>query len=83
MNFETIMFFLFDMYKHVFMRKDIALKIVYLIKFFSFIILEVPKTGVLEKSLRFLTLDLKTKLITSESTFRRSLRRIVVYKMLQ
>ena len=33
MNFETIMFFLFDMYKHVFMRKDIALKIVCLVKY--------------------------------------------------
>ena len=33
--------------------------------------------------MRFLTLDLKTKLITSESTFRRSLCRMVVYEVLQ
>ena len=33
--------------------------------------------------MRFLTLDLKTKLIISESTFRRSLCRMVVYKMLK
>ena len=32
--------------------------------------------------MRFLTLDLKTKLITSESTFRRSLSGMVVYKIL-
>ena len=32
--------------------------------------------------MRFLTLDLKTKLITSESTLRRSLSRMVVNKML-
>ena len=32
--------------------------------------------------MRFLTLDLKTKLITFESTFRRSLCGMVVYEML-
>ena len=37
---------------------------------------------VLEKPMRLLTLDLKTKLITSESTFRRSLFGMVVDKML-
>ena len=36
----------------------------------------------LDKPMRFLTLDLKTKLITSESTFRRSLSGMVVYKIL-
>ena len=36
----------------------------------------------LDKPMRFLTLDLKTKLITSESTFRRSLCGMVVDKML-
>ena len=33
--------------------------------------------------MRFLTLDLKIKLIISESPFRRSLCRMVVYKMLK
>ena len=37
----------------------------------------------LEKPMRFLTLDLKAKLITSESTFRRSLYGMVVYKVLK
>ena len=32
--------------------------------------------------MRFLTLDLKTELITSESTFRKSLSGMVVYKIL-
>ena len=31
----------------------------------------------------FLTLDLKKKLITSEETFKKNLRRMVVYKVLQ
>ena len=33
--------------------------------------------------MRFVTLDLKTNLITSESTFRRSLCEMVVYKVLK
>ena len=44
--------------------------------------LEVQQIHVLEKPMCFLTLDLKTKLITSESTFRRSLCGMVVDKML-
>ena len=37
----------------------------------------------LEKSMRFLALDLNTKFITSESTFTRSLCGMVVYKVLK
>ena len=44
--------------------------------------LEVQQIYVLEKPMCFLTLDLKTKLITSESTFRRSLSMMVVNKIL-
>ena len=45
-------------------------------------LLEVQYIHVLQKPVPFLTLDLKTKLITSQSTFRRSLCGMVVYKVL-
>ena len=41
-----------------------------------------PTDICLEKPMRFLTLDLKKKLITSESTFSRSLCGMVIDKML-
>ena len=45
--------------------------------------LEVLQTYFLEKSMRFLTSDLNTKLITAESTLRRSLCGMVVCKVLK
>ena len=59
--------------KHFYMRKDIALTRVSLVKYLL----------VLEKPMHFLTLDLKTKLIIYESTFMRSLYGMVVYKVLK
>ena len=38
---------------------------------------------VLEKPMRFLTLDMKAKLISSENTFTRSLCELVVYKVIK
>ena len=59
--------------KHFYMRKDIALTRVSLVKYLL----------VLEKPMHFLTLDLKTKLIIYESTFMRNLYGMVVYKVLK
>ena len=69
--------------KHLFMRKDIALTRVCLEKYLLPAPLEVQQINVLEKPMRFLTLDLKTKLIIFESTFRGSLCRMVEYKVLK
>ena len=66
--------------KHLFMRKDVALAKVCLRKYLLPAPLDI--TDVLEKSMRFLTLDLKTEIITSESIFSWSLRETVVYKVL-
>ena len=65
------------------MRKDKALTRVCLLKYLLPAPLEVQYVDVLEKQMHFLTLDLKTKLITFESIFRRSLCRMVVHKVLQ
>ena len=65
------------------MRKDIALTRFCLVRYLLPAPLEVQLINVLEKPMRFLTLDLKTKLIISESTFRRSLCRMVMYKVLK
>ena len=71
------------MMKYLFMRKDIALAGFCLVKCLLPAPLEVQYINVLEKPIRFLTLGLKTKLIISESTFRRRLCRMVVYKVLK
>ena len=65
------------------MRKDIALTRFYLVKCLLPAPLEVQYINVLEKAMRFLTLGLKKKMIISESTFRRSLSRMAVYKVLK
>ena len=65
------------------MRKDIALTRFCLVNYLLPAHLEVQQVNILEKPMRFLILDLKTKLIISESTFRRSLCRMVVYKVLK
>ena len=65
------------------MRKHIALTRFCLVKYLLTAPLEVQYINVLEKPMRFMTLGLKTKLIISESTFRRSLCRMVVYKVLK
>ena len=62
----------------LFMRKDIALTRVCLVKYFLLASLEVQQIDVLEKP--FLTLDLKSKLITSDSSFS-SLCGMIVYRM--
>ena len=65
--------------KHLFIDKSLFSEVV---KYLLPAHLEVQQIYVLEQPMRFLTLDLKTKLITSESTFRRSLSGMVVYKIL-
>ena len=65
------------------MTKDIVLTRFYLVKYLLPAPLEVQYINVLEKPMRFLTLGLKTKLIISESTFRRSLCRMALYKVLK
>ena len=70
------------MKKHLLTKKDITLKIVFIVKCFLPVPLEVQYMDVLEKPVRFLTLDFKAKLITSESTFRRSLYGMILDKML-
>ena len=69
--------------KYLFLRKDIELTRVYLVNDPLPAALEVQEIDVLEKPMRFLTLDLMAKLITSESTFRRSLCGMVIYKVLK
>ena len=64
---------------NLFMRKDVALTRVCLVKYLLSVRLEDQQIDVLEKPMHFLTLDLKKKLITSEGT----LIRMVVYKVLQ
>ena len=68
--------------KHLFTGKDIALTRARLVKYLLPTSLEVQQIDVLGKSMCCLTLDLKTKSITSEKTFMRSLSRMVVYKVL-
>ena len=67
---------------HSFTRKDKALTSLCLVKYVLPTALEVQWIDILEKPMCCLTLDLKTKLITSESTFMRSLSRVVVQKVL-
>ena len=69
------------MKKHLFMREDTVLARVCLIKYLLPAPLEVQQIDVLENPMCFPTLDLKTKLISSENTFR-SLCGMVVYKIL-
>ena len=52
-------------------------------KYLSPITLDVLQINVLEKPMRFLTLVLKTKLITPESTFRMTLCGMILYKVLK
>ena len=54
--------------KDLFMRKEIALTRVCLVKYFLPEPLEIQYIYVLEKSMCFMTLDLKEKLINPEST---------------
>ena len=64
------------------MAKDIVLGRVFLMKDLLPAHLEVQKVDVLEKPIMlFPTLGLKTKLITSQSTFRRISCGMVVYKV--
>ena len=65
--------------KHLFIDKSLFSEVV---KHLLPAHLGVQQIYVLEKPMRFLTLDLKTKLITSKSIFRRSLSGMVVYNML-
>ena len=69
--------------KHLFVRKDIALARACLVKYLPPASLEVRQIDILKKSMCFRTLDLNTKLITSGSTFRRSLCGIVIYNVLK
>ena len=64
------------MKKHLFIDKSLFSEVSSSSSFGS------PINICLEKPVRLLTLDLKTKLITSKSTFRRSLFGMVVDKML-
>ena len=65
------------------MRKDIALTRVCLVKYLLPAPLEDQQIDFLEKSMHFMTLDLKKKLTTSDGTFSRNLCRMVVYTVLQ
>ena len=65
---------------HLFKRKNRELTRVCSLKFLLPAPLELQQTNVLEKPMRSLTLDLKAKLILSESTFMRSLCGINVQK---
>ena len=65
------------------MRKHLALKRFCLVKYLLPAPSEVQYITVLEKPMCFMTLVLNTKLIISESTFRRSLCRMVVYRVLK
>ena len=65
------------------MRKHVALTRFCLVKYLLPALSEVQYITVLEKPMRFMTLGLNTKLIISESTFRRSLCRMVVHKVLK
>ena len=69
--------------KHLLMRKDTALSRGFLVKHFLPAFLEVQQIDVLEKPVRFLTICLKAKLITSEKLFSRNLYGMVVYKVLE
>ena len=69
--------------KHLFVRKDIALTRLCLVKYLLPDPLEVQYIVVLAKPMHFLTLDLNKKLITSESNSRRSLCKMVAYKVLK
>ena len=65
------------------MRKHLALTRLCLVKYLLPAPSEAQYITVLEKPMCFMTLGLNTKLIISESTFRRSLCRMVVYKVLK
>ena len=67
--------------KHLFMRKNIALSRVCLVKYFLPALIEIQ--WIKERPMHFLTLDWNTKLIPSESTFSRKLCRMVAYKVLK
>ena len=65
--------------KQLFMRKDIALTRVCLVKYLLPASLEIQQVDVLEKAMRSPTLDLKSKLLTSDNSF--SSLCGIVYKM--
>ena len=64
--------------KQLFMRKDITR--VCLVKYLLPASLEIQQIDILEKAMRFPTLDLKSKLLTSDNSFS-SLCGMIVYKM--
>ena len=68
---------------YLFMRKVLASKRVCLVKYLRLVPLKSNRQMCQESKFRFLTLDFKTKLITSESTIRRSLCGMVVYMVLK